>query len=203
MKILGQFRLVGAFFGAVVCALAQPSIQTTALTYRPLDAKYSTALGTWGIPGPAPTGPAVTGMSPSHSTSLAQTFTFTFTDSNGWHDIGVTNILINGALDGRHACYVAFVPSSASTGSVYLVDDAGDAGGPYSTMALPGTGMVQNSQCAINGTGSSVTGNLYTLKLTLTVTFNNLFAGNQIVYLAARYNTQNSGWQAVGSAMVP
>src|SRR5438046_1719882 len=28
MGILGQFRLVGAFFGAVVCALAQSSIQT-------------------------------------------------------------------------------------------------------------------------------------------------------------------------------
>jgi hypothetical protein len=86
---------------------------------------------------------------------------------------------------------------------VYLVDDAGDAGGPYSAMALPGGGTVQNSQCTINGTGSSVVGSGNTLTLTLAVTFNDAFAGNQILYAAARNNTQNSGWLAVGSAMVP
>ena len=161
------------------------------------------AMGTWGVPAPAPSGPAVGSMSPARSNSASATFTFTFTDSKGWQDIGVTNILVNSALDGRHACYVAFVPSGATSGSVYLVDDAGDAGGPYSAMVLPGSGTAQNSQCTINGTGSSVTGSGNTLTVKLAMTFSEILAGNQAFYLAARNGTDNSDWQAVGSVTVP
>lgn len=43
-----------------------------------------------------------------------------------------------------------------------------------------------------------------TLTLTLDLTFPSSFAGNRIVYAAARSNndTLNSGWQAVGSRTV-
>jgi len=140
-------------------------------------------------------------MSPGHSTNATQTYQFTFTDTNGFQDISVANILVNSAIDGRQACYVAFVPS---TSSVLLVDDAGDAGGPYSGMVLPSSGSVSNSQCTINGAGSSVSGTGNTLTLTLAITFNPIFAGNQIFFLAARNNNgQNSNWQAVGSIAVP
>jgi len=159
------------------------------------------ALGTWGVPGAAVSGPSVTGMTPARTTSLGPTtYAFTFTDTNGWQDIAVANILINAAIDGRHGCYLAFVPSS---NSVLLVDDAGDAGGPYSGMVLPGTGTVSNSQCSISGAGSSVSGSGNTLTLTLSMTFSQTFAGNQIFFLAARNNTLNSNWQAVGSVTVP
>jgi len=114
------------------------------------------------------------------------------------------DVLINSALDGRHACYVAFVPSGASGGSVYLVDDAGDAGGPYSGMVLPGSGSVSNSQCMISGIGSSVNGSGNTLTLTLAITFTQSFAGNQVFFLSARNNNgQNSNWQSLGTVAVP
>jgi len=159
------------------------------------------ALGTWGVPGAAPSGPSVSAMSPARTNSLGPTtYAFTFTDTNGWQDIAVANILINGAIDGRHGCYLAFVPSS---NSLLLVDDAGDAGGPYSGMVLPGAGTVSNSQCSISGAGSSVSGSGNTLTLTLAMTFNQSFAGNQIFFLAARNNALNSNWQAVGSVSVP
>jgi len=162
------------------------------------------ALGTWSVPTPAPVGPAVGGMDPARSGSVSQAYAFAFTDTNGWQDIAVTDILINSAIDGQQACYVAFVPSGANSGSVLLVDDAGDAGGPYSGMVLPGTGTVQNSQCAINGTGSSVVASGNTLTLNLAVTFSPSFTGNRVFYLAARNNSAgNSGWQAVGSVTVP
>ena len=113
-------------------------------------------------------------------------------------------MLINSAIDGRHACYVAFVPNGASAGSVYLVDDAGDAGGPYSGMVLPGGGTVQNSQCTITGQGSSVSAGGTSLTLTLNIAFNPAFAGSQIIYAAARNNNGgNSNWQSVGSVTVP
>jgi len=159
------------------------------------------ALGTWNVPGPPVSGPSVTGMSPGYTTSLGPTtYTFTFSDTNGWQDIGVANILINSAIDGRQACYIAYVPSTAS---VLLVDDAGDAGGPYQGMVLPGSGSVSNSQCTISGTGSSVSGSGNTLTLKLAVTFATSFAGDRLFFLAARNNTLNSNWQAVGTAVVP
>ena len=160
-------------------------------------------LGTWDIPAPPANGPAVGGMSPARSNALTQTYTFTFTDPNGWQDLAVTDILINGSLDGRHACYLAFAPSGATSGSVFLVDDAGDAGGPFSGMALPGSGLAQNSQCSVNATGSSVAASGNTLTLTLAITFSQSFAGNRVFYLAARSNGLNSNWQAAGSVTVP
>ena len=60
----------------------------------------------------------------------SKAMTFTFSDPRGWQDLDVVNVLINNFLDGRRACFVAFVPSGPSGGSVFLVDDAGDAGGP-------------------------------------------------------------------------
>ena len=162
------------------------------------------ALGTWGVPGLAPAGPAVGGVFPGRSATASQTYTFTFTDTNGFGDLAVLDILINNFLDGRQACYVAYVPSGSSSGSVFLVDDAGDAGGPYSTMVLPGSGTVQNSQCKISGAGSSVSASGNTLTLNLAITISSGFAGNHVFYLAARNNgAGNSGWQAVGSVTVP
>lgn len=158
------------------------------------------ALGTWGMPGSSASGLSVGGVNPVRSSGSTQTYTLTFTDTNGWQDIAVANILVNSAIDGRRACYLAFVPSG---GSLLLVDDAGDAGGPYAGMSLPGSGSVSNSQCAINGAGSSVVSSGSTLTLTLPITFSHSFAGNQVFYLATRSNTANSDWQAVGSVSVP
>jgi len=159
------------------------------------------ALDTWSVPGSAPAGPAVSGMSPARTYNFGPaTYTFTFTDTNGWQDISVANVLVNSAIDGRHACYLAFVPGSES---VFLVDDAGDAAGPYSGMVIPGSGTVSNSQCSIGAAGSSVAGSGNTLTLTLAITFSPGFAANQVFYLAARSTTLNSVWQAVGSVSVP
>jgi len=158
------------------------------------------ALGTWGIPGGTAAGPAVGGVTPARSSGSSQIYTFNFTDSNGWQNITVADVLINGAITGVGACYVAFVPgATVGTGAIYLVDNAGDAGGPYSGMTLPGSGTVANSQCSIAAAGSSVTASGNTLTLTLAITFSQSFAGDQVLYLAARSITANSNWQAVGS----
>jgi hypothetical protein len=159
-------------------------------------------LATWNVPGAVFTGPAVTGVAPARSSGFNQTYIFSFTDSHGWQDIRVANVLINNAINGGAACYMAYVPTGAGSGIVYLVDNAGDAGGPYLTMAIPGSGVVSNGQCTIAGTGSSVSASGNNLALVLAITFSPGFAGNRIVYLAVRNNTLNSGWQAVGTAGV-
>ncbi|HEY1757189.1 MAG TPA: hypothetical protein VGG72_17580 [Bryobacteraceae bacterium] len=163
------------------------------------------ALGTWNVPGLVTLGPAVGGVTPGESVTAGQTFTFTFTDTNGYADLAVVDILTNGFLDAINACYVAYVPTSASAGYLYLVDDAGDgAYAPGSPMLLSSGGALKNSQCSINTAASSASASGGTLTLNLAITFFPGFAGNQVFYLASRNNgTGTSGWQAAGSVSVP
>jgi hypothetical protein len=161
------------------------------------------ATGSWSVPGGHSSGPAVMPTNPGRSLGFSNNYQFTFTDPNGWQDIAIANVLIAGAIDGRSACYIAFAPGTQGTGSVYLVDDAGDAGGPFAGgLLLPSNSSVSNSQCTINGAGSSVSGSGNNLNLNLAITFTPAFGGNRILYLAARNGTQNSGWQAAGTAAV-
>ena len=135
---------------------------------------------------------------PRPAARSTQTFTFTFTDPRVLRDLSVLDVLISTFLDGQTACYFALAPTGATTGYIYLVDDAGDGGYAGSPMPLPSASIVQNSQCTISGTGSSVSASGNTLTLTLAITFKPAFGGNKAVYMAARSNTQNSGWQVVG-----
>ncbi|MEO8026645.1 MAG: BACON domain-containing carbohydrate-binding protein [Bryobacteraceae bacterium] len=155
------------------------------------------ALGTWQVPG---SGPAITtslsGLSPRRGAGLTQTFTFTINDTAGWQDLGVVNVLINDAIDGRQACYMAYV---RSINVLYLVDDAG--GTLLPPFVLNNTSSVQNNQCVISGVGSSVTGSGNAMTLTLKVTFKNSFVGNRLIYGAARdvNDANNTGWQPLGT----
>jgi hypothetical protein len=144
-------------------------------------------------------------MTPGRTTIATQTYIFTFNDTSGWQDISVADILVNNAINGTGGCYVAYVPAGASTGAIYLVDDAGDAGGPFiGGFTLPGSGTASNSQCTVSATGSSAAGSGNTLTLTLAITFSHNFTGNQVFFLSDRNSHgQNSGWQSAGSVAVP
>ena len=103
-------------------------------------------------------------MTPARSTSSGQTYTFTFTDTNGFSDLFVLDILTNSVLNGANACYIAYVPTTATNGYVYLVDDAGDGGyAPGSPVGLSSGSVLQNSQCAINTAASSASASGNTL----------------------------------------
>jgi len=139
--------------------------------------------------------PATGQVMPFQGSGTSGTFNFTFSDSAGWQSLGVVNILINNALDGRQACYLAY---SVASSTLVLVDDAGDAGGPYAgSVTLGSTNPIQNSQCSVSLVSAAGSGN--DLTLTLAVNFKPVLSGNVIAYLAARDAQQaNSGWQASG-----
>jgi len=83
--------------------------------------------------------------------------------------------------------------------------DAGDAGGPFAgSMVLNGGGTIQNSQCSVNGAGSSAVLSGNNLTLALNVTFQASFTGNRILYAAGWDSAggNNTGWQAVGTFTV-
>jgi uncharacterized repeat protein (TIGR01451 family) len=127
------------------------------------------------------------------------TFTFTFNNKRGWQDLGVVNILINDALDGRRACFLAY---SRPGNVLYLVADDGGVLLPGSV--LTSSGLAGNSQCTVSWTSSSVRGDDQTLMLTLGLAFSPVFAGNKIIYMAAGdVAGHNSGWQPLGVWNVP
>ena len=145
--------------------------------------------------------PAVTATGPVAGAGATQSFVFRFTNPNGFQNLGVVNALINRALDGGQACYIAY---SVPAGVLFLVNDAGVDSGLSAPLVLGSGGNVSNGQCQINGTGSSTVGSGNLLTLTLNIGFRAGFAGNQVIYLAARdQGAGNSGWATMGFHSVP
>jgi YD repeat-containing protein len=163
-------------------------------------------MGVWQVQ-PAPTAQiTVTSLAPARSgtpSGTAQTFAAMLTDTKGAGDFGVINLLANKFIDGRQGCYLAYL---APANTLYLVDDAGDAGGPFAggLVLNGGAGTIQNSYCSINGTGSSAVASGNTLTLTLNVTFKAAFGGNRILWVAGRDTAggNNTDWQAMGTSSV-
>ena len=146
--------------------------------------------------------PGVTSLSPVTSVGSSQTFTVQFTHPAGVGNLTVMNVLINTALDGRQACYLAFVRQS---NTLYLVNNAGDAGGPFAgSFVVNGSGSAANGQCSISGAGSTVVTSGNTVTLTLNVAFTSGFSGNKVIFVAAGDGAlNNTGWQTMGVHGVP
>jgi hypothetical protein len=131
-----------------------------------------------------------------------QQIVLTVTDTKGSGDLGIVNQLFNNALDGTHACYIAY---SVPLQTLLLVDDAGDAVGPFQSITLNGgSATARNSQCTISAFGSSAVVAGGSITLTLNIAFSSTFGGNRIFYAAARdsANGNSTGWQALGTALV-
>jgi subtilisin family serine protease len=150
---------------------------------------------------PPPVQPSATGSGPVSGAGASQTLTFQFSHPQGFQQLGVLNVLINTALDGGRACYIAY---SQPAGVLFLVNDAGPAAGLSAPLTLGSSATVQNSQCTVHGAGSSALGSGNTLTLTLRFTFSSAFTGSKVIYTAARDTaTGNSGWQTLGASQIP
>lgn len=143
-------------------------------------------------------GPPSTFPTPSATTSGREiTRTFVFSDPNGADDLGVVNVLINRALDGSRACYLAY--DSAANIMVLLNDTGSDA----TVLPLPSTNTLSNSQCSLAGAGVTAVKSGASLTLSIPFTFAESFGGSHAVYVAARDRTGgNSGWSPAGSHVV-
>jgi hypothetical protein len=109
-------------------------------------------------------------------------------------------LLINSALDGNTACYVGF---DHLGNNLYLLNDQStQLTGPVKPAkgAVPGTGVVENSQCRVTGATSLAVDSGATLTLTIGIEFKAAFAGRKILYAATQTTTGgNSGWQPLGA----
>jgi hypothetical protein len=164
------------------------------------------SVGTWTIPQavtPAP--PSVGTLSPSSGQGASQSFTLTVSDPAGASDLAPVQTHIGSSAALANACSVTY---SAQQSLLSLINDAGNASA--GTVAPGQATSVSNSQCMLQGTGSSVTTSGITLTLTVNLQFNAAFAtlgsATKNVY-AKPLNTAGQGpaggFVAVGTWTVP
>ena len=124
--------------------------------------------------------PTAISASPSFGTGSSAFLVFTYSDPNGFGDLAFTYSLISTAVDSRNACYVIY--NRASNG-LYLVSDDGQT--DVGSITPGSAGAVQNTQCILNGTGSSVFGAGSNLTITMALTFKAGFTGMKNIYMTA------------------
>ncbi len=150
------------------------------------------------------TPPTADSASPNTGSGFGATFTFKYTSASGFGALNDMFALFNSGISGANGCVVYY---DRATNGFFLFNDAGSAAtGPLA----PGAGTtLQNSQCTLTGTGSSVSGLGGTLTMNLNLSFSNSFAGIQTIYMFAFINGglnsgwQNRGWQNRGTWTVP
>ncbi|HYW45293.1 MAG TPA: hypothetical protein VE959_20695 [Bryobacteraceae bacterium] len=199
-SILSDFSTSDA---ASLLGYGNQALQTGTYYFQPADIIYTSgevkmsATLTVTVWADNPFGP--TGVSPAAGGSSSQTMTFVFNDPVGWQDMGVLNILANNFLDGRNACYLAY---SQPSNTLYLVNDSG--AGLLPAAVLNAAGTLANSQCTVSWGAAPVTRSGTSLALALNLASSAAFAGNKVIYMAARTTAeQSSGWQAMGVWRIP
>ncbi|MDQ6665672.1 MAG: SBBP repeat-containing protein, partial [Acidobacteriota bacterium] len=150
-------------------------------------------LGAWRAVAIVNSPPTADSVTPNAGLGTSQNFTFKYSSVNGYSYLNVAYALINGGLNGSGGCVAYYL-----AGALYLFNDAGTGAiGPVTPGA---SGTLQNSQCLIDGPGSSASGSGNTLALTMAVTFKASFSGNQILLgYASDHGNLSSGWQTLGT----
>jgi len=143
--------------------------------------------GTWTVSPPAP--PSIPPASPASASGLSQTFTVTLSDPNGAADITSAIFLINPAISGNNSCYMSY---NRAANSLYLFRDADNLWQPIS----PGSATsVSNANCALSGTGLTITASGTNIVLTLPLTLAPAYTGAHKLYAyATDAGGLNSGW---------
>lgn len=153
------------------------------------------ALGTWTAYAGTTPPPAAISVTPNSGSGATQTFAFTYSDAGGFASIAQTEVLFGASTSYLSSCVLDYI---ASSNSIYLMNDQATAWlGPVT----PGeSGTLQNSKCAIDASGSSVSGSGTTLTLNLAMTFQSTFTGTKNIYMYAEDSTGlNTGWQSMGT----
>ena len=173
------------------------SVYADASTATGLSSGWQT-LGSWTVPGVI-AAPTVVSVSPGSGSGTSQTFAFTFADSSGANNISVVQTLVNSVFTGVRGCYVWV---DVTNSGLYLLNDSATA---FLGPIVPGAkSTLTNSQCVVNGIGSSIAVSGTTLTLNLAFTFMSGFTGAKSVYAEAQIPAgANSGWQSLGMWTVP
>jgi hypothetical protein len=141
---------------------------------------------------------ACSSVTPAAGSGSRQVFTVTLHGPTGVEHLASVGVLINGVREGNNACYIYYVRQDHT---FRLVNDNGLKS---MSLAVGGAGSVANSQCRLDGAGSSLETSRNTLALRLNVTFQPQFYGEKQIFVA--YDDREgraSTLQSRGSWTVP
>lgn len=140
-----------------------------------------------------------TSVSPNGQQGSEQSFTFTFTDTGGASTLtSVSAWIAPNTNSTANSCQVSY---NRAQNSLALLTDGG--GQPTSTITPGGSGVAQNSQCTLTGSGSSVSVSGSTLTMNLMLGFTEAYIGGKFLYGSAQDSTgSNSGWVNLGTYYV-
>ena len=150
------------------------------------------AEGTW----VAAAAPAMS-ITPSSGSATQQTFSLQVSDPFGAADLASVGLMLNSTTSMAGACAVTY---NRGQNALMLLTDTGAQ--PAGSIT-PGSGTQQNSQCVLNGSGSSasLSGNVLTLSVALS--FQPAFSGTENLYAEAASSYQTLNWQLEGSWTSP
>lgn len=143
--------------------------------------------------------PTVDWVNPASGSGSNQVFTFRYSDADGYDDILFAHVIIRQTLSGTNSCYSYY---HQGQGAFYLRNDANTGWhGPLT----PGTSQtVENSQCRINGLGTTVSGQGSELTTQLDLTFMGSYSGTKTIWGNVRdYAGPAVGWKTLGTWTVP
>ena len=144
-----------------------------------------------GVTAPPPQIPAAVSVTPVSGSGNSVAISAQFTDTGGAAALTAVSLLVGDSVSTAVACYVTY-----AGGVLSLANDNPATGSQVVTL---GGGAQQNSQCVVNGAGSSVSLAGSTLTLNLSLTFLPGFAGAKTTYLYAADAGANTGWVARGA----
>ncbi len=146
-----------------------------------------------GVTAPPPQMPAAVSVTPASGSGNSVVFSAQFTDTGGAAALTTVSLLVGTSASTGLTCYVTY---NSAGGVLNLANDNPATGSQVVTF---GGGAQQNSQCIVNGAGSSVSLAGSTLTLNLSLTFLPGFAGTKTTYLYAADAGANTGWVARGA----
>jgi hypothetical protein len=153
------------------------------------------AKGTWTVTAGGNASPTAGSVTPGSGTGAGQTFTYVFSDSNGFADISSAQLLVNSGLSAANGCYLYYAHAA---NAIWLANDAGSQYVGSKTLGAAGT--LQNSQCVVDAGASSASGAGNTLTLNVALSFKPAFAGAKTNYVFVADNAgAASGWQSKGT----
>ncbi len=142
---------------------------------------------------PPPVSPSTVSVSPASGSGNTVTFAAAFSHSAAATNLTTVAVLVNNSASLDFGCYVTY---NRAANQLTLANDTVSSGGQTVT---PGGNNVQNTQCSLNGSTSSVSISGTNLTLNVSLTFFAAFTGTKTVYLYAADSNTNTGLVSRGS----
>ncbi|HWQ57037.1 MAG TPA: hypothetical protein VN442_25350 [Bryobacteraceae bacterium] len=140
---------------------------------------------------------------PAKGAGLRQTFTFRYSDPDGYADITDAYVMINsGYTNGANTCWLHY---NRADNSIRLSYDNTPSTLAWQPALILGSRSAQrNSQCSIDVAAATAKGSGDQLAVTLPVTFSSTWRGVKNVYVFVRdKGGATAGYAAVGTWTVP